>query len=416
MSTNSTNRKPAQVVDPDGGTKSSSYLLRMPPALRTQLEDLKTSSKARSLQALIIQLLAQGVSQEEGASPADFVVTRDIPRQTLSSAISEGEIRRDVHTRIVNGLEAQRLTATATLMDVALDSFRRLSEFATFTPDQRQKIDLAGEFAAGLHNCAGRAMDRGQWSIAEDLLRCAATVGSASTQVRREAGIFELRRFVRRWTRSGHASPGVTNGTYWLVSSAPTDARPEERADERTDRSLINEVIGLLRSGSDENSVDAETEVWAGIAELIRLAMVFEMDGADGVTDNEAAALVELPARFWSWSRSFATIDRVVDLHRACERYVEALEVLWWLGYRRQAHSIAVDTRGWEGMPDVKVRLQLLKHWDVDLVEVLDDAGFVHESWDLFGPDRMEEDDDGNFIIVSPREMPRCPNGREMVR
>jgi hypothetical protein len=28
----------------------------------------------------------------------------------------------------------------------------------------------------------------------------------------------------------------------------------------------------------------------------------------------------------------------------------------------------------------------------------------------------MEEDDDGNFIIVSPREMPRCPNGREMVR
>jgi hypothetical protein len=67
-------------------------------------------------------------------------------------------------------------------------------------------------------------------------------------------------------------------------------------------------------------------------------------------------------------------------------------------------------------MPDVKVRLQLLKHWDVDLVEVLDDAGFVHESWDLFGPDHMEEDDDGNFIIVSPREMPRCPNGREMVR
>lgn len=393
----------------DQEMKTSSFLVRMPPALRSQLEELKAKSKARSLQSLIVQILAQGVSQEEGLAPVDLLAPKDVPVRVVCEAIRAGSTRREAHQRVVRDLEAQRMSGAAALMEVALDSFRRLSEYATFTEDERQKIDVASEFAAGLQTCAHQAMGRQQWGLAEELLLHAVEVNPGSASLREDTGVFLLRRFVRRWMRST-ITAGVTNGFLFGAPGLVPGAKDETDSD-RTDRALVSQIVTLLEPATADGTIDPGVRTWALLADLIQCAIDSEFDHTDESRDRESAALSDAPGRFWTWSRSFTRIGRVGDLERAWERYVEALEILWWLGYRKEAQAIALDTRGFEGSEGLRNRLRLVARWDSDKIEiVVDDGELIYTVWELYGDDQI--DDDGRPL--DPRDMPECPLGLPM--
>ena len=202
----------------------TTFLLRLPPDLRSALESFKDESGSKSLQNLILQLLAEGL-----AGKADFRVSelfaRDLHVASLAATVGSAPDRiignqrvelvgnttnnfvvdqaalLEAHQRVILELENQKLTSFASIMDPALLSYRLLIDYASQDSASRDPRGVVRDFSNGLKLSALQAMIRGKWSFAEALLLQAAASDPSNLEVSNEAGVYLLRRLVRRWYR-----------------------------------------------------------------------------------------------------------------------------------------------------------------------------------------------------------------------
>ena len=54
----------------------------------------------------------------------------------------------------------------------------------------------------------------------------------------------------------------------------------------------------------------------------------------------------------------------ISQLQKEWSQWFEPLEVLWWLGYRREAHTLALEARGFVAERQVMDRMELIRKWD----------------------------------------------------
>lgn len=431
----------------------TTFLLRLPPDLRSALESFKDESGSKSLQNLILQLLAEGL-----ASKADFRVSelfaRDLHVASLAATVGSapdliiGNRRVELvgntannfvvdqaalleaHQRVILELENQKLTSFASIMDPALLSYRLLIDYASQDTVSRDPNGLVRDFSNGLAFSARQAMIRGKWSFAESLLLQAAASDPSNIEVGNEAGIYLLRRLVRRWRRPFDSlTPGVSNQhLIWSdYEQQPSEMRqtqnsrkPEENVVNETDWSTARKAWDLLVHDDRPELADSwymrwnrehkpffqeltrgnwRVEVWKRLAtiivctsspdsddlKLLRGSNIHKPDLAESVLVRE---VVEL---FGAWEKGFRMTREVSRLQREWSEWFEPLEVLWWLGYRREAHSLAMEARGFMAEKPVMDRMTLIRRWEFKNEQVTD--------WGTHTTiDNLVEDDDGRIV------------------
>jgi len=367
--------------------KSPTFLLRLPPEVRENLEELKDKGQVKSLQALILQFIGEGLAKE-GDFKSKELFAKDLHILVLRASVGEGSpdiaSMVTVHERVLKDLEDQKLTSYASLLDPGLMAYRLLLDFASNDNLIRKNIDIVGSFTEGLRQSARQAMERGKWGFAEALLLQACDLVPAdnpnfredspilrqdSPILRQETGIYLARRLVRRWYRPSFPDmTGVTNGHVWqpIHKSEPTEGDIEAV---RTIYGDAEKALELLSVETDSHT--PEMKCWWLLARIIEF--VTRPDG-EGVKELEVrdhlgrtleeVLLIEMGNVFRKWERSFRMSRVASQLQRGWETWLEPLEVLWWLGYRSQAFDIAKQTRGFTGNKSATDRFNLLQGCD----------------------------------------------------
>jgi hypothetical protein len=406
----------ATTKDPKAKKGQTNFLLRLPPDLRSALESFKDQSGSKSLQNLILQLLAEGL-----ASKADFRVSelfaRDLHVASLAAtAGSAPEIignRRvelventannfvvdqaallEAHQRVILELENQKLTSFASIMDPALLSYRLLIDYASQDLMSRDPSGVVRDFSNGLALSARQAMIRGKWSFAELLLLQAAAFDPSNIEVSNEAGIYLLRRLVRRWCRpSDSLTPGVSNRIliYSDYERQPSEMREEDVVNE-TAWSTAKRAWDLLvhddrpelagpwyRRWTQNQTFMQEltrgswrVEVWKRLATIIVCTSSPDRDdlkllgGSSSPNLLESVLVREVFELFGEWEKGFRMTREVSRLQWEWSEWFEPLEVLWWLGYRAEAHALAAEARGFVAVNSVMDRMTLIRNWKVE--------------------------------------------------
>lgn len=389
----------------DGQTtgKSPSFLLRLPPEMRTQLEKFKDSTKAKSLQALLLQFIGEGLAQEAefkaadlfgkdlhvkilnaavgGSSSADLLVGESSFKIKTASVQREGAVLATIlpaHQRVIEELENQKLTGFAALMDPALMAYRILLQAVSRSPGAIQfpyKIDgeaLVRDFSNGLRSSADNAVRIGRWGLAETLLIRACEIDRSNDELAVETAVYLLRRLLRRWCRTSDTqTPGVTNGHVldlrWFQTQ--TNQQRQESDDEthfgtaeRIHKLFARSVapkMSLLKIHEGKSYSSREDEVladlrfvpprqqcWFYFSEIVyQLAGDWIQVRQDFIA-LEAERVEKIVIALRMWERSFRMTREVSALQREWKDWFEALEVLWWLGYRHEAYDIAHEVRG----------------------------------------------------------------------
>lgn len=402
--------------EPEAKKGQTTFLLRLPPDLRSALESFKDESGSKSLQNLILQLLAEGL-----ASKADFRVSelfaRDLHIASLAATVGSAPdlivdhaALLEAHQRVIFELENQKLTSFASIMDAGLLSYRLLIDYASQGPVSRDPNGLIRDFSNGLKLSALQAMVRGKWSFAESLLLQAATSDPSNLEVSNEAGIYLLRRLVRRWYRPDDSlTPGVSSqhlmwSDYeWQRDNGirPAKGLAEEDIVNETDWSTALKAWNLFvhddepeptkpwymrwNYGQVQESTRGNwrVEVWKRLATLIVCTSSPDRDdlkllagsNVDRPEFAESTLITEVVKCFGAWEKSFRMTREVSQLHREWGEWFEPLEVLWWLGYRKEAHALALEARGFVAEKSVMDRMMLIRRWNPEF-ECLDpDSG-----------------------------------------
>ena len=444
-------------VDDPAAEKSPTFLLRLPADLRTQLEELKEESKARSLQALILQLIAEGIAKKSGFEVAELFA-KDLHVKTLNAAVggsavadlnvdgysfklkrvgewSTGDETASllaIHERVVQELEAQKLTGFATLMDPALMSYRLLLQVAAQqrVPGQISGETLVRDFSNGLKSSAEHAIRLGRWGLAETLLLQACQVDLFNEELACETGIYLLRRLVRRWRRpSDRISTGVTNGTlvwgdYKLQSAAKGAPEDESHsthfhvadrafellqvvAQDTTDKEAETAKRGVPVSGRNSTrfrGTSPKLACWYHYSVVIRMLISPSDDGLEFYQASEQRLVNSIVSALTEWQQSFRMTRDLNMLQQEWRDWFEALEILWWLGYRKEAFSIAHGARGFVSDKTTTYRFILIHSWNPDSER----TEMIHENdpYGLTVIDRLEETSDGEFNVVGYLEQP----------
>jgi hypothetical protein len=403
----------------------STFLLRLPPELRSALESLRDESGSKSLQNLILQLLAEGLARKAdfrvselfardlhvktlaatvGPAPDLIVGNRrvELEGNTFSNFVVDQPALLDAHQRVLQELENQKLSSFASIMDPALLSYRLLVDFASQISDSRDSNSLLRDFSNGLKLSALQAMVRGKWSFAELLLLHAAAADPTNLEVSHEAGIYLLRRLVRRWQRPEESlTPGVTNSALITVlypherrslnssqGREPTSVQDEE-VDETAwatamkawnllvhdDRPEFAHLPWYTRGSLDPAQASARgnwrIELWKRLATIIVCTASPDQDDWNVLAGSnfhrpelaERNLIPEIVGLFGTWEKGFRMTREVSRLQREWTDWFEPLEVLWWLGYRKEAHALALEARGFLAERPVMDRMADIRRW-----------------------------------------------------
>jgi len=407
----------------------TTFLLRLPPDLRSALESFKDESGSKSLQNLILQLLAEGL-----ASKADFQVSelfaRDLHVASLAATVGSspdliiGNQRVELvgnttnnfvvdqaalleaHQRVIRELENQKLTSFASIMDPALLSYRLLIDYASQDSASRDPRGVVRDFSNGLRLSALQAMIRGKWSFAEALLLQAAASDPSNLEVSNEAGVYLLRRLVRRWYRPQDSmTPGVCS-QYLPWSDYEWDQTRQQHARESlsAEKDVVNETAwatalkawNLLVHDDSSGLVEPwymrwnhgpiheltrgnwRIEVWKRLATIIVCTSSPEpgdlklLDGSNVYKPDlsESTLVPEIVRLFGAWEKGFRMTREVSRLQREWSEWFEPLEVLWWLGYRKEAFALAREARGFVAEKQVMDRMTLIRQWNPEFENV----------------------------------------------
>lgn len=387
----------------DGQTtgKSPTFLLRLPPDLRTQLEKFKDSTEAKSLQALLLQFIGEGLARDAEFNAADLF-GKDLHVKILNAAVGgsssadhlegkssfkiktasdqpEGVVMATIlpaHQRVIEELENQKLTGFAALMDPALMAYRILLQAVSQPPNRIDGEALVRDFSNGLRSSADYAVRIGRWGLAETLLIRACEIDKLNDELAVETAIHVLRRLLRRWSRTSDTrTPGVTNGKVLDLrfSQTPTNQQRQESDDKthfgtaKTVHDLFERSVGptlsfawKMREVELKSDISREDEVAANsryVAPRLQCWFYFseiivQLVSPDWIQEREdfialEAELVErIVTALRMWERSFRMTREVAAFQREWKDWFEALEVLWWLGYRQEAYDLAQQVRG----------------------------------------------------------------------
>ena len=94
------------------------------------------------------------------------------------------------------------------------------------------------------------------------------------------------------------------------------------------------------------------------------------------------------------WAQAIKRTTREQSaLQREWSDWLDALEVFWWLGYRKEANKIAKEVRNFTSDEDGVTRLRLLRCWDPSNEVTLEDGGYANVEENIFvHPDGNVED------------------------
>lgn len=403
----------------------TTFLLRLPPDLRSALESFKDESGSKSLQNLILQLLAEGLAGKAdfrvselfardlhiaslaatvGSAPDLIIGSRrvEIVGDTTNNFVVDQAALLEAHQRVILELENQKLTSFASIMDPALLSYRLLIDYASQDPASRDPNGVVRDFSNGLKLSAIQAMNRGKWSFAESLLLQAAASDPSNLEVSNEAGIYLLRRLVRRWYRPDDSmTPGVSSQhlmwSNWEsqgIQQLPRFA--EEDAVDETAWATALKAWNLLVNNDGIEIVDPwylrwirhsspemtrgnwRIEVWKRLAIIIVCTSSPDRDDLTLLHGSniyrpefsEETLIGEIIKLFGAWERGFRMTREISQLQKEWSQWFEPLEVLWWLGYRREAFALARDARGFVAEKQVMDRMALIRQWNPEFENV----------------------------------------------
>jgi hypothetical protein len=404
--------------------RKTSFLLRLPPDLRSALESFKDESGSKSLQNLILQLLAEGLARKADFRVAELFA-RDLHVSSLAATVGSapdliiGNRRVEIvgtttnnfeidqaalleaHQRVLLELENQKLTSFASIMDPALLSYRLLIDYASQDPASRDRNGIIRDFSNGLKLSAIQAMNRGKWSFAESLLLQAAASDPSNLEVNNEAGIYLLRRLVRRWYRPDDSMTSGVSSQYlmWADWGAQRNDQvfpdDEDRADEtawatalKAWNLLVNndglEIVDpwymrwISHSSPEMTRGNWRIEVWKRLATIVVCTSSPDRDDLKLLHGSnihrpefsEETLIGEIIKLFGAWERGFRMTREISQLQKEWSQWFEPLEVLWWLGYRREAFALARDARGFVAEGPVEDRMALIRRWNPEFENV----------------------------------------------
>jgi len=436
----------------------TTFLLRLPGEMRKHLEKLKDESESKSLNALILQLLAEGLERKADFEKAELFA-RDLHVATLAHAVGSvpdpgnGRFRIEidgrpdrlfqaeltgllsVHQQVVQVLENQKLTSFASIMDPALLAYRLLLEFSLLA--ERHDIEsVRRDFSNGLKDSALLAMKNRKWAFAEQLLKQAVAVDPTNVNVGYETGIYMLRRLMRRWCRPDESiTPGVTNDS--LISrdyeqqtfqNLPDAQRvpPEDVEVDNTTWAIALRAWDLLNDSantpslsdaalSDEDwskrwNFDAASEkvdIWKRLATIILCTSSPNPDDLELMTNgnstcHEEKLLGDLTRLFRTWASEFRMTREVSRLQERWADWLEPLEVLWWLGYRKEAYMLATEARGFIADKTVGERMASIRRWNPE-DEMSESFGFdeIKDEPTNFQQVIWDVDEFGDYYLIA---------------
>lgn len=419
--------------------KGEAFLLRLTPDLRKKLDVFRTEKKAKSLQTLILQFIVEGMSRD-GFTPAQLF-SKDLHARQLGMAVKQvsdlepGNTRismgrkgsrtrfldsdalKPSHERVLEALESQKLTSFAALMDPALMSYRLLSDFCDPGREERDPDSLNQDFANGLWFAAEKAMLLKKWSFAQILLRQACDLDPENEELVLATGIYMIKRLmVSGWDRRKE-SVGVPAGE--LPFGFSQRVEPGATAEESgviTDQAewvMVEDAHKLLLRGaflSDEESTfghersllecSSKMQCWRDLATIILWAsseddvFMIDQDGGWKHGLDEKVILERITDSLRQWAQAIKRTTREQSaLQREWSDWLDALEVFWLLGYRKEAFKIAKEVRNFTSDEDGVIRLRRLKCWDPSNEVTLEDGEYANVEENIFvHPDGNVED------------------------
>jgi hypothetical protein len=385
--------------------KGETFLLRLTPDLRKDLDAFRTEVKAKSLQTLILQFIVEGMEKDDFTPTQLF--SKDLHARQLGMAIGQGvesEIGHTrapgdrkglqtrpwnphalvgAHERVLDELESQKLTSFAALMDPALMSYRLLLDFCFQDPNRRDSESLIRDFSSGLWFSAEQAMERKKWNFAQILLLQACELDRENTDLGLAAGVYLLKRLMMRgWLRT-KISDRVTNGT--LMEILPNFDEDKSRSNveatdvvtDETEWAMVDNAYELLYRGLHLEPWELNTpwrnitqghggfgklSCWRDLAFIIRWAASPEKN--DLPVEHEEELLARITASFRGWEQSFRMTREQSALQREWSGLLDALEVFWWLGYRKEAFEFAREVRNFSSDKEGISRFSRIVSWN----------------------------------------------------
>ena len=426
---------PAKEKAPSTGkeTKGETFLLRLTPDLRKELDAFRAEVKAKSLQTLILQFIVEGM-EKDGFTPTQLF-SKDLHARQLGMAVGQGSdldvgnqrisaerkgpqttlrALTGAHERVLEALETQKLTSFAALMDPALMSYRLLLDFCSEDPIRRDPDSLVRDFSNGIWFAAEKAMERKKWNFAQILLLQACDLDPENTDLGLAAGIYLIKRLMMNgWLREKGSNRVPQDKLFdcipnqYLYNRIALDEDDAPTPD-LTSRAMVLDAYERLHRGvpasmdypgmfwSDRNSNHGGTgqiSCWRDLACIIRWATSDENDELFNQYEGDVI-LPRIKKSFREWEQSFKTMREQSSLERAWSEWLDALEVFWWLGYRKEAFEVAVEVRNSSAGMDWD-RFSRIQKWDPERESIGGDGmnfiyfaiHYLRNPWD----DTMEE-------------------------
>jgi hypothetical protein len=381
--------------------RGETFLLRLTPDLRKDLYAFRVEFKAKSLQTLILQFIVEGMSKDDFTPTQLF--SKDLHARQLGLAIGSGTEIESGHTRasgdrkgpqtsswntqalvgtherVLDDLESQKLTSFAALMDPALMSYRLLLDFCVQEPIRQNPRTLMQDFSTELCFAAERAMERKKWNFAQILLRQACDIDKQDVDIAEKAGVYLIKRLMMRgWLRTKD-SEGVTNGT--LVTELPysgertrVNVEDTDAVTDDTEWAMATDAYELLSRGwhvmAGHQPVHGRLSCWRDLAFIIRWAASPEGTTADESNNDkldgqdEESLLLRIKESFRVWQGTFRMTREQSALQREWSGWLDALEIFWWLGYRKEAFELATEVRNFSSDKDGTSHFSRVASWD----------------------------------------------------
>ena len=401
--------------------KAETFLLRLTPDLRKDLDAFRAEVKAKSLQTLILQFIAEGMEKDDFTPTQLF--SKDLHARQLGMAIGQGaeaEIGHNralgerkglqtrpwnphalvgAHERVLDELESQKLTSFAALMDPALMSYRLLLDFCFQDPNRRDSDSLIRDFSSGLWFSAEQAMERKKWNFAQILLLQACELDRENVDLGLAAGVYLVKRLMMRgWLRT-KISSGVTNENliegqqYSYDQESSTNVEATDVVTDETEWAMVDNAYELLYRGLHLDPWDLGTpwrslkvsscgfgklSCWRDLAFIIRWAASPEK--SDLLVEHEQELLYRIKESFRTWEQSFRMTREQSALHREWSQLLDALEVFWWLGYRKEAYEFASEVRNFSSDKEGISRFSRIVSWNPE-TEMLNGSPGWEVTW-----------------------------------